>query len=120
MSADVVILHNPRCSTSRSALSACETDSFGATVKIRNYLTDPLSEQEWADVLAILEDAPTDLVRRDQNFKKSGLTDVEVVTAEQVAKVLAQNPALAQRPVLIRGHCAIIGRPKDRVAPFLS
>ncbi len=89
-------------------------------VRIRNYITDPLSEGEWEEVLAILEDEPTDLVRRDQNFKSSGLTDADVATAEQVAKVLAHNPALAQRPVLIRADRAIIGRPVERVAPFLA
>lgn len=120
MSDEIIILHNPRCSTSRSALAICETPDYGVEATIRNYLTDPLSEEEWLEVLKILEDPATDLVRRDDNFKESGLSEDEVATAEQVAAVLVEHPILAQRPVLIRGDRAIIGRPKDRVGPFIA
>lgn len=118
MAGDITILHNPRCSTSRFAVQAAE--DAGAGAQVRNYRNDPHTESEWLEVLAILEGEPTELVRRDQNFKASGLGDGDVATAEQVAKVLAENPALAQRPVLIRGGRAIIGRPKSAVAPFLA
>lgn len=117
---EVLILHNPRCSTSRAALATCEQSEFSGDATIRNYLVDPLSEREWLDVLAILEDPPSDLVRRDKNFDAAGLTDDDVATPAQIAKVLAADPILAQRPVLIRGGRAIIGRPKDRVPEFLS
>lgn len=120
MSTDVTILHNPRCSNSRAAVNTCDTEGFGGTATIRNYLTDPLSEAEWRHVLDILEDPATDLVRRDDNFKKAGLSDDDVATADQIASVLAANPKLAQRPVVIRGDRAIIGRPQERVAPFLA
>lgn len=118
MPGDVTILHNPRCSTSRFAVQAAK--DAGAEAQVRNYLNDPLTETQWLDVLAILEAEPTELVRRDENFKRSGLGDGDVATAEQVAKVLAKTPLLAQRPVLIRGGRAIIGRPKSAVAPFLA
>ncbi len=120
MADDLMILHNPRCSTSRSAVAACETLDVGVPATIRNYLTDPLTEAEWLDVLGKLEDPATDLVRRDNNFNDSGLSDADVQTAEQVAAVLADRPILAQRPVLIRGDRAIIGRPKDRIEQFLA
>lgn len=120
MSDQVTILHNPRCSTSRSAVATCSDGDFGVNATIRNYLTDPLSKEEWLEVLDILQDPPTDLVRRDNNFKESGLTDDDVATPAQIATVLSANPILAQRPVVIRGDQAIIGRPKDRVGPFLS
>lgn len=116
----VTILHNPRCSTSRSAVAACEDLGVGAGAKVRNYLTDPLTETEWLAVLEILEDAPSDLVRRDKNFTAVGLAETDVQSAEQVARVLAEQPVLAQRPVLIREDRAIIGRPKDRVPAFLG
>ncbi len=59
-------------------------------------------------------------MRRDAKFKSYGLTDADVATAEQVADVLAEHPELLQRPVLVQGRRAIIGRPKDRVDPFLA
>lgn len=118
MPSDVTILHNPRCATSRFAVQAAE--DAGAGARVRNYLDDPLTEEEWSKVLAILEAEPTELVRRDENFTNSGLSDGDVATAEQVARVLAGTPTLAQRPVLIRGGRAIIGRPTSVVAPFLA
>ncbi|AQP48222.1 arsenate reductase [Tessaracoccus aquimaris] len=115
---EIIVLHNPRCSTSRAAVEAVEAGGLEAFV--RNYLTSPLSRDEWLDVIAKLDGEPGDLVRRDPNFERSGLKDDEVATAEQVATVLAERPELAQRPVLIRGGRAIIGRPKSRVPAFLA
>ena len=83
-------------------------------------IRDSPSAEELRNLLVILEDEPTALVRRDANFTKLGLSDADVVSAEQVAEVLAAHPELIQRPVLIAGGVAIIGRPKDRIAPFLS
>lgn len=116
--ADVTILHNPRCSTSRSALD--QAKESGTEVEVVQYLKEPLTETGLRDLLAKLEDPPTDLVRRDATFKELGLTDGEVVTRDQVVAVLLRHPELMQRPVLIRGDRAIIGRPKDRVPSFLA
>lgn len=101
-------------------MDTCETFGVGAGATIRNYLTDPLTKAEWLEVMEKLEDPATALVRRDQNFKESGLSEAEVQTPEQIAAALAEHPILAQRPVLIRGARAIIGRPKERAAPFLA
>ena len=58
-------------------------------------------------------------MRRDANFAKLGLTDADVATADQVADVLAEHGELLQRPIIVKDGVAIIGRPKDRVEPFL-
>lgn len=113
----VTILHNPRCSTSRAALEAA--DAAGADVEVRPYLTTPLTRDELIDLLGKLEHAPSDLVRRDALFTELGLSEADVQTPEQIADVLAEHPKLMQRPVLVRGDRAIIGRPKDRVPTFL-
>ena len=60
------------------------------------------------------------LLSRDAAFTELGLTASDVQTADQVVAVLAEHPRLMQRPVLVRGDRAIIGRPKDRVAEFLA
>ena len=49
----------------------------------------------------------------------AGLTDADVATVDQVVAVLVEHPRLMQRPVVVKGDRAIIGRPKDRVAPFV-
>jgi len=112
------ILHNPNCTTSRSALETAE--DLGADVEIRRYLKDPLSEAELRDLIAILEDPVEDLVRRDPLFVQLGLDHDDVADAEAVIATLLREPRLLQRPVLIRDGRAIIGRPKDRVRPFLA
>ena len=114
----VTIWHNPNCSTSKHALTTAK--DLGIDVDIRQYLKQPPSRDELVAVLDALEDEPSTLVRKDQRYADLGLSDADVATAEQVADVLAANPALIQRPVLIDGDRAIIGRPKNRVAPFLQ
>lgn len=59
-------------------------------------------------------------MRRDAAFTQAGLTDSDVQTVDQVVAVLLEQPRLMQRPVLVRGDRAIIGRPKDRVPAFLA
>ncbi len=118
--ADITIFHNPNCSSSRAATEIA--DELGIPVDIRRYQlkAERPTVEELADLLAILEDEPTALVRRDANFTKLGLTDADVERADQVAEVLAAHPDLIQRPVLVAGDAAIIGRPKDRIGPFLA
>lgn len=116
--ADLTIFHNPRCSTSRAALDA--VSAAGAEASVVQYLKTPLDEAGLRELLAKLADPVTDLVRRDAAFKELGLTDGDVATPDQVVAVLLQHPRLMQRPVLVRGDRAIIGRPKDRVPAFLA
>lgn len=113
----VTLLHNPRCSTSRSALQ--ELEDAGVETEVVRYLSTPLDEAQLRDLLAQLEDPVTDLVRRDAAFTSLGLTDQDVATADQVVAVLVAHPRLMQRPVLVRDGRAIIGRPKERVGAFL-
>lgn len=115
---DVTILHNARCSTSRAALAAA--GEAGTQVEVLDYLKTPLNETALRDLLGKLQDEPTDLVRRDAAFAAAGLSEDDVQTVDQVVAVLLAHPRLMQRPVLIRGDRAIIGRPKDRVPGFLA
>jgi arsenate reductase len=114
----VTIWHNPDCSTSRAALTAAA--DLGVTPTIRRYLRDAPTEAELRAVLDILEDPPADLVRKDAHFASLGLDADDYRTKAAVARLLAAHPRLIQRPVLIEGDTAIIGRPKERAAPFLT
>lgn len=116
--ADVTVFHNPNCSTSRHALD--EAGAVGVEVDVVQYLKAPLDRDAILGLIAKLEDPPADLVRKDGYFKEQGLAEDDYTTAEAVADLLVAHPRLMQRPVLVKGDRAIIGRPKDRVPAFLA
>lgn len=116
--ADVTILHNSACSTSRYALD--EAFEIGIAPDVVQYLKKPLTRDELLDLIDKLEDPTADLVRKDGFFKGLELSPDDYTTPEAVADLLVEHPRLMQRPVLVRGRRAIIGRPKDRVAAFLA
>ena len=115
---DVTILHNTACSTSRHALE--EASTAGVEPEVVHYLKQPLDRAQLLELIGKLEDPPADLVRKDPFFKAQGLDADDYVTPDAVADLLLEHPRLMQRPVLVRGDRAIIGRPKDRVAAFLA
>jgi len=84
------------------------------------YRKDPPDEATLRDIIAKLEDPPTDLVRRDSLFKKLELTDDDVQTVDQIVQTIVDNKMIMQRPLVVTKDKAIIGRPKDRVSELLS
>lgn len=83
------------------------------------YLKDPLDRAGLESLLAILENEPTELVRRDKHFGELGLSDADVGDAAGVVEVLAAHPRLMQRPVVVRGGRAVISRPPSTVLELL-
>ena len=72
-------------------------------------------------LVSIIDDPVHDLVRKDSLFKKLALdADDYVDNPAAVIDILSKHAALLQRPVIVRGKRAIIGRPRERVGPFLS
>ena len=72
-------------------------------------------------LVSILDGPVEDLVRKDAKFKKLGLNAADYVgNAEAVVNLLEQHGELLQRPVIVRANKAIVGRPRERVPPFLS
>jgi arsenate reductase (glutaredoxin) len=116
--AEVTIFHNKNCSTSKHALA--EAERVDVDVEVVQYLRTPLTRDELIALMGKLEDPPADLVRKDPFFRDLGLDPDDYATPDAVADLLVQHPRLMQRPVIVRGDKAIIGRPKDRVAPFIS
>jgi arsenate reductase len=114
----LVILHHTGCSTSRHAVDAAT--AAGVEADVVRYLRTPLDRASLLSLMARLEDPPADLVRQDSFFAGLGLDAADYTEPEAVADLLVEHPRLMQRPVLDRGDRAIIGRPKDRVAAFLS
>jgi arsenate reductase (glutaredoxin) len=115
--ADATLYHNPKCSKSREAMRV--VDELGIEVDVVRYLDTPPSEAELRAILARLEDPPADLVRRE-HWAELGITAADVGSVDGVVSVLLRHPELMQRPVVVRGHRAVIGRPTERVRELLE
>jgi arsenate reductase len=114
----ITIYHNPNCGTSRKVLARLQ--ELGHAPKVVEYLKTPLDRAALEDLIAKLEDPVQDLVRKDPYFKQLGLSADDYTTPDAVIDLLLEHPRLLQRPILIKGDRAIIGRPKDRVGSFLA
>jgi arsenate reductase (glutaredoxin) len=95
-------------------------EELGVDADVVLYMKTPPDEATLREIIAKLEDPPTDLVRRDSTWKKLGLTDDDVATVDQIVDVLVRHKQLLQRPVVVTPQKAIIGRPKERVAALLG
>ena len=95
-------------------------DELGVDAEIILYQKTPPGLDELTWLVAHLEDPPGDLVRKDSLFKKLRLDEVDFQSPEAVVDIIAKHKMLMQRPVVVRGDRAIIGRPKDRVRELLS
>jgi arsenate reductase len=95
-------------------------EANGVDVEIELYLKTKPDVAELTALLGILEDPPGDLVRKDKFFQDQGFDEADYQSAAAVAALLAEHPRLIQRPVLVRGKKAIIGRPKSRIDEFLA
>ena len=85
------------------------------------YMKEPPDREALQHIVSGLEDPVEDLVRKDSRFKKLELdADDYVGNAEAVVDLLVDQKALLQRPIVVKGSRAIIGRPKDRIATFLA
>jgi arsenate reductase len=115
--ADLTIWHNPRCSKSRTTLDLLE--EHGADAAVVKYLDDAPSRAELEAVLVKLgTDDPMAIVRTGEDrWKELG---VDKADREAVLDALAANPILIERPIVIKGDRAVIGRPPENVLALLS
>jgi len=112
----LLLLHNPMCSKSRATRALLEEQ--GATFETRLYLEDPLAEDELRDLGQRLGRAPVDYTRTKQaEFAEAGLTNDS--SDEEIVSAMAKTPILMERPVVIRGDRAAIGRPPEDVLALL-
>jgi arsenate reductase (glutaredoxin) len=114
----LTIWHNPRCSKSRQTLELLH--SKGAEPAIREYLKDPPSKAEVEKLIDLVGGNPHDLIRDGEpEFKALGKKKADLGKAE-VAKAIAAHPILLQRPIVVAGSRAAIGRPPEAVLPLLK
>jgi len=94
---------------------------LGVEHEVILYIKTPPDRATLERIVDGLEDPVEDLVRKDSKFKKLELDPADYVkNPEAVIEILLKHKQLLQRPVLVKGRKAIIGRPKDRIYGFLA
>lgn len=116
---DVTIFHNPSCSHSRGALGILEEQSIDHEVV--EYLITPPSRETLEMIISKLINPVPELIRTsDKKFVALGADPNAYTSAEEVIEFLLVHPELMQRPIVIKGHRAVIARPSERAAEVLA
>jgi len=112
----IQILHNPRCSKSRSVLKYLNEQ--GLEVEEIRYMDQPLSANEIRNILKKLNIKPIDWVRKNENLFKTQFKGKQL-NDDQWIDILTNNPKLIERPVVINGDKAVIGRPLEKILDII-
>ena len=113
----VTILHNPRCSKSRATLNMLRGKDIEP--RIIDYIETPPTAEEFREILAKLDLSPRDLLRKGEKIYKqlelsdTALSDTALITA------MVGNPILIERPIVVNGDKAALGRPPENVLEIL-
>ncbi|MEY8849120.1 arsenate reductase (glutaredoxin) [Psychroserpens sp. XS_ASV72] len=110
------IYHNPRCRKSREGLEILEAS--GHSFNIVKYLDEPLTEDQLQQIITLLGIKPIELVRKNEaiwksDYKGKQLSDKAIISA------MVKHPKLIERPIVINGHKAVIGRPPSLISEIL-
>jgi arsenate reductase (glutaredoxin) len=111
----VTIYHNPRCNTSRKTLALLEKK--GAKPQVIEYLKTPPTAAELKQLLAKLGLSPRELLRKKE-AKEAGLDNPDLSDA-QLAAGMVKHPIAIERPIVVKGNRAALGRPPEAVLKIL-
>jgi arsenate reductase len=114
----ITIWHNPRCSKSRQTLELLQKKGIEPTV--REYLKQPPSKAEVETLIALVGGEAADLIRDGEaEFKALKMKKADLSKAD-IARAIAAHPILLQRPIVVSGKKAAIGRPPEAVLALLK
>lgn len=114
---NLIIYHNPRCSKSRQTLEIIEDKAVD--VKIIDYQKSPPSKAELKKILKSLNLKAQDIMRKKEaEYEASGLNNLDLTEDEQLDLMIAY-PKVIERPIVVKGDKAIIGRPPEKVLTLL-
>ncbi|MEN5116910.1 arsenate reductase (glutaredoxin) [Luteimonas sp. TWI662] len=117
MTDSFVLYHNPRCSKSRAALELLQARGIAPQVVL--YLETPPDAAALRDLLQRLDLAPRALLRTGEAvYSELGLAD-PVLDDEAIIAAMAAHPRLIERPILLHGTRAVVGRPTERLLDLL-
>ena len=113
----LTIYHNPRCAKSRAALAMLQAHEV--PLRVVEYLKEPLTRAEIAALREKLGCSPAEWIRKGEpEYKQMGLSASS--TEEQLLDAMAKRPILIERPIVVCGHRAVLGRPPERVLELLQ
>jgi arsenate reductase len=111
----ITLYHNPKCSKSREALALLQES--GAEFTVREYLRDPLSEEELLSLLGKLRGEMSAAVRtKEEKYRELNFS----LNKESIAKNLASHPELLERPIAVKGGLAVVGRPIENLKEIIK
>lgn len=115
---ELTLYHNPRCSKSRGALELLE--SAGHSVSILRYLETPPSADELKTLLGKLGIPARQLLRSGEDEYKNLQLDNPALDDDALIAAMVAHPKLIERPILIAGDRAVVGRPPEKVLELLA
>ena len=112
----MIIYHNPRCSKSRQSLALLSEN--GVESEVIEYLKTPLDEVALREVIAKLGLEAHEVVRtKEEPYQQLGLSPDS--SEEDLIAAIVKYPILMERPIVVKGDSAIIGRPPENVKELL-
>ncbi|MCP4876323.1 MAG: arsenate reductase (glutaredoxin) [Gammaproteobacteria bacterium] len=114
----LIMYHNPLCSKSQETLQILENRNLSPDVV--EYLVQPPTRQELKEVIEMLGIPARDLLRTNEQVYDDAELDDDTLTDDEIIEAICQHPKLMQRPIVISGTQAIIGRPPTRVLEILA
>ena len=112
----IKIYHNPRCSKSRQGLEYLE--KTGENFEVVRYLENIPTKEELEDIISYLGIAPEELVRKNEAVWKE-MYKGKTLLDEDIVNAMIENPKLIERPIIIKGKKAVIGRPAENIDALL-
>ena len=114
---DVTIYHNPRCSKSRRTLELLRERDIEP--EIVEYLENPPEARRLAEILELLGMQARDLMRKNESVYKELHLDAPDLRPDELIQAMVDNPILIERPIVVAGEAAIIGRPPENIDDLL-
>ncbi len=114
---EVCIYHNPRCSKSRQTLAILQENNIDPTIIL--YLETPLVKAEIKKILSLLGIEARQLLRKsEQAYKDKNLSD-PTLTNDALIDAMISAPILIERPIVLAGNKAVLGRPPENVLSII-
>ena len=117
MSQKVRVFHNPNCSKCRLTMDILNDN--GVEITVVEYLNAPPTQDELNEVLDLLGVEPRELMRKHEKQYSENNLDNPDLTREQLVQAMIEHPILIERPIIINGNKATIGRPPEKVLDIL-